>query len=52
MKTENIPTHDLYTFALERQDTIQKKADVHFTPEGSKQMGEDVAKVIREKLAK
>ena len=34
------------------QDTIQKKADVHFTPEGSKQMGEDVAKVIREKLAK
>jgi acyl-CoA thioesterase-1 len=52
MKTENIPIHDLYTFALERQDTIQKKADVHFTPEGSKQMGEDVAKVIREKLAK
>ncbi|MCG8600407.1 MAG: SGNH/GDSL hydrolase family protein [Verrucomicrobiales bacterium] len=51
MDAEKIPTHDLYSFALERQDTIQKKADVHFTPDGSKALGEDVARVIREALA-
>lgn len=52
MASAGIPTHDLYTFALERQETIQRKADVHFTPEGSRSLAEDTVRVIKEALAK
>ena len=44
-KTE-VLTHDLYTFALERAAEIQLPADVHYSPEGSKILAEDVARVI------
>jgi acyl-CoA thioesterase-1 len=44
-KTE-VLTHDLYTFALERAGEIQLPADVHYSPEGSKILAEDVARVI------
>lgn len=52
MKSSGIEIHDLYTFALERQDTIQKKADVHFYPEGSAALADDVVRVIEAALAK
>ncbi len=45
-----IPTHDLHSFALERLDRIQRPADVHFTPEGSSELAEDVARAILETL--
>lgn len=38
-----------YSFATEHGD-LQKKADVHYTPEGSKVLGNHVADVIRESL--
>jgi hypothetical protein len=46
MKDLEIPTNDLYTYALERQAEIQRKNDVHFTPAGSKVLGEEVARQI------
>lgn len=50
MKEAGIPTHDLYTFALERLDQIQRPADVHFTPEGSAVLADEVARVLLEAL--
>lgn len=50
MKDLEMPTNDLYTFALERQADIQKKNDVHFTAAGSKVLGEEVARQIVEHL--
>ncbi len=50
MKEAGIPTHDLYTFALERLDQIQRPADVHFTPEGSAVLADEVARVLLEVL--
>ncbi len=46
MKDAGIEIHDLYSFAKERQADIQKKANVHFTPEGSEVLAADVARVI------
>ncbi len=43
---EDVETHDLYSFALERADEIQLPANVHYSPEGSKKLAEDVARVI------
>ncbi|WP_231603194.1 SGNH/GDSL hydrolase family protein [Neorhodopirellula pilleata] len=40
-----------YSFAVEHAD-LQKKADVHYTPEGSKVLGDHVAEVIRQSLKK
>lgn len=51
MKAAGIPTHDLYSFALERQEEIQRKADVHFSPEGSRVLAGDVVRVVQEALA-
>lgn len=45
-----VPTHDLYGFALARLKRIQKPADVHFTPEGSAILAEDVVRVILDTL--
>lgn len=50
MKAHDIPTDDLYAFALPRLEEIQRQANVHFTPEGSKVLAEQVAKTIREAL--
>ncbi|MEM9282233.1 MAG: SGNH/GDSL hydrolase family protein [Verrucomicrobiota bacterium] len=45
-----VVTHDLYTFALERSEEIQLPANVHYSPEGSKVLAEDVVRVINEVL--
>lgn len=50
MARASVPTHDLYSFAKERLDRIQKPADVHFTPEGSDILADDVVRVILETL--
>tara|TARA_R110002096_G_scaffold19639_14_gene65390 strand:- start:2803 stop:3564 length:762 start_codon:yes stop_codon:yes gene_type:complete len=47
-----ISVHDLYSFAKEREATIQLKANVHYSPEGSKVLAEDVVRVINETLSK
>jgi len=46
MEAANIEIHDLYSFAKERQAEIQKKADVHFSVEGSAALAVDVVRVI------
>lgn len=45
-----VRTNDLYGFAVERLPQIQRNADVHFTPEGSRQLGIQVAEAIRQTL--
>ncbi|MEC5126052.1 SGNH/GDSL hydrolase family protein [Verrucomicrobiales bacterium BCK34] len=52
MKEAGIETHDLYSFAKERQAEIQKEADVHFTAPGYKALAEDVVRVISAALTK
>lgn len=50
MKDEGVATNDLYTFAYERLEKIQRPKNVHFTPEGSKQLAARVAGAIGEAL--
>lgn len=52
MKDVDIEIHDLYSFALERQAEIQKKADVHFSKEGYKALAGDVVRVLSGALKK
>lgn len=48
MDEHGIAIDDQYTFAMERLDRIQRKADVHFTPEGSKALaGRAVAAILK-----
>ncbi len=51
MEAEGVATDDLYTFALGRLTEIQRPANVHFTPEGSKVLAEQVARAIETSLA-
>ena len=46
MEEESITIHDLYSFAKKNAAKIQRKADVHYTPAGSKQLAAEVAKAI------
>lgn len=50
MARAGVPIHDLYGFAMARLDRIQKQADVHFTPEGSEILADDVVRAILEVL--
>ena len=50
MQKHGIPIHDLYTFSKERMDKIMRKANVHFVPEGSNLLAEEVARVITDAL--
>jgi len=50
MKANDIPTNDLYSFALERLDKIQRPRNAHFTPEGSKVLAGEVARQIEKVL--
>ena len=50
MSHYSIETNDLYQFAKANWDKVGRKADVHFTPEGSKELAKLVAKSIRKKL--
>lgn len=52
MQRHEVAIDDLYTFANERLQKIQKKADVHYTPEGSKVLAKQVADEIRKQLGK
>jgi len=52
MQDEGVATDDLYAFAKPRLSQIQKKADVHFTPAGSKALGEQVAGAVEKALKK
>jgi len=52
MKKHGVQTHDLFTFAKEREKQIQRPANVHYTPEGSKLLAKEVAKVIKAALTK
>ncbi len=46
MQEEGIAIDDLYAFALPKLTEIQRPVNVHFTPEGSQQLAEQVAKNI------
>jgi hypothetical protein len=46
MKKHGIPTHDLFTVSKQRMKELMRPANVHYTPEGSQVLGQDVAKVI------
>ena len=50
MSHYSIETNDLYQFAKANWDKVGRKADVHFTPEGSQELAKLVAKSIRKKL--
>ena len=50
MEAHRVPINDLYAFALPRLKAIQRPRDVHYTPKGSKVLGEEVARVIGEAL--
>jgi len=50
MARAGVPVHDLGMFAEQRLDRIQKRADVHFTPEGSEVLATDVTRVILDAL--
>ncbi|NNC90783.1 MAG: SGNH/GDSL hydrolase family protein [Akkermansiaceae bacterium] len=50
MKENGIAIHDLYGYVKERQDKIMLPANVHFTREGSGELGKEVARVIGEAL--
>ena len=50
MKKHNIPTHDLFTISKKRMKELMRPANVHYTPEGSRVLGKDVARVIIEAL--
>jgi len=50
MHENRIPINDLYSFAKERLDKIQRPENVHFTEEGSKALAEQVANAILTRL--
>jgi len=52
MAKHNVEINDLYTFAKARQSEIQRKADVHFHPDGSGKLAETVAQAIQAALDK
>ncbi len=47
---EEAAIDDLFAFAVHRLDEIQRPANVHFTPDGSRQLAQQVAQVIRDRL--
>lgn len=50
MEAHDIPIDDQHAFCLERLEDIQRPANVHFTPEGSRQLGQQAANAILEAL--
>ena len=50
MKKHNVPTHDLYTISKKRMKELMKPANVHYTAEGSRVLGKDVARIVIETL--
>jgi acyl-CoA thioesterase-1 len=52
MKEHDIPVDDLYGLSIGKLDKIQRPANVHFTPEGSRMLAEQVVKAISRQLKK
>ena len=52
MAKHGIATHDLYAFAKEREAEIQLPENVHYSPDGSRQLAQSVAAVIRDAITK
>ena len=52
MTEKGIPTDDQFSFAKARLAEIQKPANVHFSPEGSKALAEQAVAAIQKALAK
>jgi len=50
MKDHGVAINDLYSFALPRLKKIQRRANVHFSPEGSKVLAKKVAGEIEKAL--
>jgi lysophospholipase L1-like esterase len=50
MKKHHVTVNDLYAYALPRLAEIQRPQNVHFHPEGSKRLAEQVAQSIIKKL--
>ena len=50
MNTYKIPINNLYNYALERINEIQRPANVHFTPEGSAELAKAVVSHILDAL--
>ena len=50
MSKYSIDTNDLYDFAKNNWEKVGRKADVHFTNEGSKALAKLVAQSIKKKL--
>lgn len=46
MQKHGVAVNDLYTFALPRLEELQQPRNVHFTPDGSKALAEEVARCI------
>lgn len=46
MAGHGVPVNDLFAFCLPRLEDVQRPRDVHFTPEGSRVLGEEVARVV------
>ncbi|UCF17912.1 MAG: SGNH/GDSL hydrolase family protein [Phycisphaerales bacterium] len=46
MEKHGIPVNDLYSFSMARLEKIQRPANVHFTPEGSRLLGAQVTRQI------
>ncbi|MEO2048677.1 MAG: SGNH/GDSL hydrolase family protein [Pirellulales bacterium] len=51
MDEHDIAIDDQYSFALKRLKEIQRPANVHFTPEGSRELAKQVIAVINKALA-
>jgi len=52
MAKHKVPVNDLYGFALPRLEKIQRSKNVHFTPDGSKALAEQVADHVLKALEK
>jgi len=52
MRAHQIAVNDLYAFSKPRLQTIQRRANVHFTPDGSQALAGQVVDSIRRALAR
>ncbi len=50
MTKHKIPTQDLYSFSKKRMDSLMRKANVHFTTDGSQALAREVAAAITQQL--
>ena len=50
MAEHNIAINDLNRFSAPKLDALQQPVNVHFTPEGSRALGERVTAAIRDAL--